>query len=102
MLGAFEGQPIKLLGYFQTLVKREDFPSQTTVLSIYVSHRGVNIMGQDGQKQLNIVIDPQQFGLVATVSLTEKNLPDILSMHTDLFKPGLLLHNSYSKFSPER
>ena len=43
-------------------------------------------MGQDGQKQLNIVIDPQQF---ATVSLTEKNLTDILSMHTDLFKPGL-------------
>ena len=46
-------------------------------------------MGRDGQKQLNIVNDPQQFGLVATVSLTEKNLPDILSMHTDLFKPGL-------------
>ena len=89
VLGAFEGQPIKPLGYFQTLVKREDFPSQTTVLSIYVSHRGVNIMGRDGQKQLNIVIDPQQFGLVATVSLTEKNLPDILSMHADLFKPGL-------------
>ena len=58
VLGAFEGQPIKPLGYFETLVKCVDLPSQTTVLSIYVSHRGVNIMGRDGQKQLNIVIDP--------------------------------------------
>ena len=89
VLGAFEGQPIKPLGYFQTLVKRKDLPSQTTVLSIYVSHQGVNIMGRDGQTHLNIVIDPQQFGLVAAISLTKKNLQDILSMHTDLFKPGL-------------
>ena len=50
VLGAFEGQPIKPLGYFQTLVKREDLPSQTVMLSIYVSCRGVNIMGKDGQK----------------------------------------------------
>ena len=49
VLGAFEGQPIKPLGYFETLVKCEDLPSQTTVLSIYVSRRGVNIMGRDGQ-----------------------------------------------------
>ena len=34
VLGAFEGQPIKPLGYFQTLVKHEDLPSQATVLSI--------------------------------------------------------------------
>ena len=38
VLGAFEGQPIKPLGYFQKLVKRADLPSQTTVLSIYMSH----------------------------------------------------------------
>ena len=38
------------------------------------------------------MIDPQQFGLVAAISLTEKNLQDILSMHTDLFKPGLGCH----------
>ena len=37
VLGAFEGQPIKPLGYFQTLVKREDVSSPTAVLSIYVS-----------------------------------------------------------------
>ena len=89
VLGAFEGQPIKPLGCFQTLVKREDCPSQATMLSIYVSGRGVNIMGRDGQKQLNIVVDPQQFGMVASISLTDKNLQDILSMHPDLFKPGL-------------
>ena len=80
VLGAFEGQPIKPPGYFETLVKREDLPSQTTVLSIYVSCRGVNIMGRDGQKQLNIVIDPQQFGLVAAISLTDKSLQDILKL----------------------
>ena len=90
VLGAFEGQPIKPLGYFQTLVKREDLPSQTAMLSICVSRRGVNIMGRDGQKQLNIVITPEQFGVVATVNVSEKkNLQEIITMHTDLFKPGL-------------
>ena len=90
VLGAFEGQPIKPLGYFQTLVKREDLPAQTAMLSIYVLHRGVNIMGRDGQKQLNIVITPEQFGVVATVNVSEKkNLQEIITMHTDLFKPGL-------------
>ena len=89
VLGAFEGQSITPLVYFQTLVKRENLPTQATVLPIYVSRRGVNIIGRDGQKQLNIVIDPQQFGLVATVSLMENKLHDILSMQADLFKPGL-------------
>ena len=50
VLGAFEGQPITPLGYFQTLVKHEDLPTQATVLPIYVSCRGVNIIGRDGQK----------------------------------------------------
>ena len=58
-------------------------------LPIYVSHRGVNIIGRGGQKQLNIVIDPQQFGLVPTVSLMESKLHDLLSMQADLLKPGL-------------
>ena len=35
------------------------------------------------------MIDPQQFGLVATVSLMENKLYDILSMQADLFKLGL-------------
>ena len=51
------------------------------MLSIHVSRHGVNIMGQDGQKQLNIVVDPQQFGLVS--------LENILSTYFDLFKPDL-------------
>ena len=77
VLGAFEGQLITPLSYFQILAKREELPTQATVLPIYLSHRGVNIIGRDGQKQLNIVIDPQQFGLVATVSLMENKLHDI-------------------------
>lgn len=89
VLGAFEGQPIRPVGYFQTLVKHEDLLSQTTVLPIYVSRRGVNIIGKDGQKHLNIVMDPKRFGLVATLSLVENKIQDILSMHADLFKPGL-------------
>ena len=31
--------------------------------------------------------DPQQFGLVAAISLTDKSLQDILSMHPESFKP---------------
>ena len=88
VLGTFEGQPITPLGYFQILVKH-DLPTQATVLPIYVSCTGVNIIGRDSQKQLNIVIDPQQFGLVATVSLMENKLYDNLSMQANLFKPGL-------------
>ncbi|XP_065893957.1 uncharacterized protein [Dysidea avara] len=88
-LNAFEGQQIKPLGCFQTLVKREDLPSQSAVMSIFVSHNGVNFIGRDGQKQPNIVIDPQQFGIVSSVSVPDKCLQDILDIHSELFKPGL-------------
>ena len=64
-LSAFEGQQIKPLGYFQTLVNWEDLPSQSAVMSIFVSWNGINIIGRDGQKQLSIVIDPQQFGVIS-------------------------------------
>ena len=43
VLGAFEGQPIKPLGYFLTPVSREDDTSKSTMLAIHVSRRGVNI-----------------------------------------------------------
>jgi len=88
-LSAFEGQQIKPLGYFQTLVKGEDLPSQSAVMSIFVSRNGVNIIGRDGQKHLNIVIDPQQFGVMSSVSIPDKCLQCILDIHSDLFKAGL-------------
>ena len=62
VLGAFEGQPIKLLGYFQMMAKCEDLPSQTTVLSIYVVTLWCQHNGKRWPKYFNIVIDPQQFG----------------------------------------
>ena len=40
MLGAFEGQPIKPLGYFVTYVLRENDTSKSAMLPIHVSHRG--------------------------------------------------------------
>ena len=56
----------------------------------YMCHTEVSTLWDEmAKKQLNIVIDPQQFGLVIAISLTDKSLQDILSMHTDLFKPGL-------------
>jgi len=43
------------------------------------------------KSKLNIMIDPQQFRMVATVETgrTGNTLQDILNMHTDLFKSGL-------------
>jgi len=73
-LSGFEGQQIKPLGYFQTLVKCEHSPSQSAVMSIFVSWNGVNIIGRDSQKHFNIVIDPQQFGVVSSVSIPDKCL----------------------------
>ena len=52
VLGAFEGQPIKPVGYFQTTVVRQDDPSQSAMLKIYVSRRGINLIGRDGQVKL--------------------------------------------------
>ena len=39
VLGVFEGQPIKPLGYFLTPVSRDD-TSKSTMLAIHVSQRG--------------------------------------------------------------
>ena len=40
VLGAFEGQLIKPLGYFLTPVSQEDDTSKSTILAIHVSQRG--------------------------------------------------------------
>lgn len=62
VLGAFEGQPIKPVGYFQTKVVQQGDPSKPTVLRIYVSRCGINLIEQDGQVKLYITINPDQFG----------------------------------------
>ena len=67
MLGAFEGQLIKPLGYFVTPVLREDDTSKSAMLPIHVSHREVNIIGRDDLVKLNISVDPTQFSTTAVV-----------------------------------
>ena len=89
VLGAFEGQPIKPLGYFLTPVLREDDTSKSATLPIYVSHRGVNIIGRDGLVQLSICVTPTQFGTTAVVNTQVDKLQDILEIHADIFKEGL-------------
>ena len=89
VLGAFEGQPIKPLGYFLTPVLREDDTSKSATLPIYVSHRGVNIIGRDGLVQLSICVTPTQFGTTAVVNTQVDKLKDILEIHADIFKEGL-------------
>lgn len=91
MLGAFEGQPIRPVGYFETKVSREDTTDTVAVLQIYVSQKGINILGRDGLTKLNITISPEMFG--STVSTVESSLPaplkDLLNVNDELFKPEL-------------
>ena len=89
-IGAFEGQPIKPLGYFLTPVLREDDTSKSATLPIHVSHRGVNIIGRDGLVQLSICVTPTQFGTTAVVNTQVDKLQDILEIHADIFKEGLV------------
>ena len=49
VLGAFEGQPIHPIGYFQTTVQRQDDPTISSLLKIYVTQCGINLIGRDGQ-----------------------------------------------------
>jgi len=59
VLGAFEGQPIKPIGYFQTEVVQQNNPSHSAVVRIYVSRCGINLIGCDGQVKLHIAIKPE-------------------------------------------
>ena len=102
VLGAFEGQPIKPLGYFMTPVLREDDNSESTTLPIHVSQRGVNIIGRDGIVSLNICVTPTQFATTAVVNNQVDKLQEILNIHADIFKEDGLLYNSKSYTYPER
>ena len=60
------------------------------VVQIYVSHNGINILGQDGLTKLNISIAPDKFGTVSTVELlTPQNLQEVLNVNNEIFKPEL-------------
>ena len=93
VLGAFEGQPIKPIGYFQTRVQRTDDPDRCAVLTIYVSHSGINLIGRDGQVKLHITVDPSQF--VSATDAPPRSLQEIIKMNETLFKPQLGCCNSF-------
>ena len=87
VLGAFEGQPIQPMGYFNTQVQRTDEPGKSTMLTIYVSRRGVNLIGRDGQVKLHITVDPRQF--VSSIDMLPRSLQEVIAMNETLFKPQL-------------
>ena len=65
-------------------------PVSLATLPIYVSHRGVNILGRDGLVQSSICVTHTQFGTTAAVVNTQVDkLHDILDIHSDVFKEGL-------------
>ena len=87
VLGAFEGQPIHPIGYFQTTVQHQDDPTISSLLKIYITQRGINLIGRDGQVKLNITIHPEQF--VTAVTTPSTTLQEIITMNEALFKPQL-------------
>ena len=87
VLGTFEGQPIQPIGYFQTQVQQIDDPGKPTVLTIYVSRRGVNLIGRDGQVKLQITVDARQS--VSSIDMLPKSLQEVIAMNETLFKPQL-------------
>ena len=68
-------------------MQHTDDPNQCAVLKIYVSHRGINLIGQDGQVKLHITVDPSQF--VSAVEAPPRNLQEVIKIHDTLFKPQL-------------
>ena len=90
VLGAFEGQPIHPVGYFEAKVSRGGEVQNVAVLQIYVSQNGINIMGRDGLTKLNITITPEMFGRVTAIEpVLPTPLQDLLNVYEDLFKPEL-------------
>ena len=67
VLGAFEGQPINPLGYFEAKVVRQDDSTKSAVITIYVPQKGINILGRDDQTKLSVSIDPTKFGTISVV-----------------------------------
>ena len=90
VLGAFEGQPISPLGYFEARVVKQDDSTKSAVIKIYVSQNGINILGRDGQTKLSVIIDPTKFGSVSVVEPSSpKTLQDIININAQLFSSAL-------------
>jgi len=95
VLGAFEGQSIKPIGYFQTEVVQQDDPSHSAVVRIYVSRCGINLIGHDSQGKLHITIKPERFGRVTATNTSKVSLQEIITMNDALFKPQLGCCNTF-------
>ena len=61
MLGAFEGQSINPLGYFEARIVRQDDSTKSAVIKINVSQNAINILGRNGQTKLSVFIEPTKF-----------------------------------------
>ena len=90
VLGAFEGQAIHPMGYFQTEISCDGYPKDPVMLQIYVSHNGINILGRDGLTKLNISITLDKYGSVAAIEQEPgipKALQDAMNVNSEIFKP---------------
>ena len=63
------------------------------MLTIYVSRRGVNLIGRDGQVKLHITVDPRQF--VLSIDMLPKSLQEVIAMNETLFKPQIWCCTSF-------
>ena len=89
-MGAFEGQPINPLGYFEARVVRQDDSTKSAVIKMYLSQNGINILGRDGQTKLSVSIDLTKFGTVSVIEPPSlKTLQDVIGMNAELFSPVL-------------
>ena len=69
---------------------RQDDSTKSAVIKIYVSQKGINILGWDGQTKLSVSIDPTKFGTVSVVEpASPKALQDVLDVNAELFSPVL-------------
>ena len=75
MLGAFEGQPINPLGYFEAIGVRQDDSTKSAVIKIYVSQNSINILGHDAQTKLSVSIDPTKFGSFSSTAFSTQKPP---------------------------
>ena len=92
VLGAFEGQAIHPMGYFQTEISCDGYPTNPVMIQIYVSLNGINILVCDRLTKLNISITPDKYGSVAAIEQEPgipKALQDLMNVNSEIFKTEL-------------
>ena len=89
VLGAFEGQPINPLGYFEARVVREDDSNKSAVIKMHVSQNGINILGCDGKTKLSVSIDPTKLGSFSGRAILTQNSPGCNWHECRAFSPVL-------------